>query len=131
MTSERIQPATVDRVYDLLSDRRRRHLLYLLLDADRLSIDEIALRLAAWEGETPMTAVEDDRRRRIGTALRHNHLPRLADHDVIEYDPDRETVVPGPDFDTVDSFVRRASAVEIDAPLTDGANGTWSNGYSD
>lgn len=131
MTSERMQPATVDRVYDLLSDRRRRHLLYLLLDADRLPVDEIALRLAAWEGETPMTAVDDDRRRQIATALRHNHLPRLADHDVIEYDPDRETVAPGSDFDTVESFVRRASTIETDTKPTDRASSTWSNGFSD
>ncbi|RKD95259.1 DUF7344 domain-containing protein [Halopiger aswanensis] len=131
MTSERMQPAMVDRVYDLLSDRRRRHLLYLLLDGDRLPVDEIALRLAAWEGETPLPAVEDDRRRRIATALRHNHLPRLADHDVIEYDPDGETVAPGPDFDAVESVVRRASAIEIDANPADGTSSTWSNGFSD
>ncbi|GAB3675673.1 hypothetical protein GCM10028856_33080 [Halopiger thermotolerans] len=126
-----MQPATVDRVYDLLSDRRRRRLLYLLLEGDRLPVDEIALRLAAWEEETPLPAVEDDRRRRVATALRHNHLPRLADYDVIEYDPDRELVTPGPDFETVDSFVRRASAIEIDANPVDGASGAWSNGVSD
>ncbi|NEU57136.1 hypothetical protein [Halorussus sp. MSC15.2] len=33
------------------------------------------------------SAVTADRRERTATMLHHNHLPRLEDADVVEYDP--------------------------------------------
>ncbi|ELY57167.1 hypothetical protein C491_11718 [Natronococcus amylolyticus DSM 10524] len=48
------------------------------------------------DGETGTAAS----RRRIEIALAHDHLPRLADHGVIAYDPSTLEVVLTADFET-------------------------------
>ena len=114
MTSEKMQPATIDRVHTLLSDSRRRYLLYALSESGRHTVDELARRLLERErtGLTNAGAGSESKRERIVTELVHNHLPRLADHDVVDYCADRETVEPGIAFDDVEPFLEHARSIE-------------------
>lgn len=70
----------------ILSNPRRRFLLYRFLENDRANLTEIALQIAAWEKGTSIEDVSENLHQRIEIVLVHNHLPRLADHGVIEYD---------------------------------------------
>lgn len=74
----------------LLSRPRRRNVLYALLEADDESLDrtELVAILAAGRREKPPSAVEERVHRTIEQSLDHHHLPKLAAHDVVEYDRD-------------------------------------------
>ncbi len=75
-------------VFELLLDQRRRYVLYSLFEtAGEVSLEELAGRLARWDG-TPT----EDGRACARTELHHNHVPRLTDARVARYHPDRETV---------------------------------------
>jgi len=75
-----------DTTHTILSSRRRRFLLYHFLENDHANLTEIALQIAAWEEDTSIKDVSEDLHQRVKIALVHNHLPRLADHGIIEYD---------------------------------------------
>lgn len=97
------QPASLKRetVYSLLSDRVREYLLCHLSSVDRTTVREAAERIAAWSRE----ATGDRSLTRITIQLVHDHLPRLASHDVVDYDRSSEEIAPGPNFADLEPFV--------------------------
>lgn len=73
--------------FDILSNRRRRHTLhYLFQQGDTVSLRELSAQLAAWENDVPLDEVSYQQRRRVYTALRQVHLPKLKSADIIRYD---------------------------------------------
>lgn len=82
-----------DAVYRLLSDERRRHLLSLLLDAEYATVEGLSRSLAAREEGTTPRAVSEAAIDRVGISLVHDHLPRLADHGLCEFDARNGDVV--------------------------------------
>ncbi|WP_276252679.1 DUF7344 domain-containing protein [Halomontanus rarus] len=93
----------VDTRCELLRARQRRYLLTQLCERDRLTIDQLARRLAALERDT----VSEDARDRVVVALVHNHLPRLADYGVVEYDSRNGDIVPGDAFEDLKPYLER------------------------
>lgn len=89
------QPS-LDRIFDLLASRRRRYVVYQLNEAETavVTLDELADQLVEWERDWDG---RDDRERatyrdRVRVTLHHNHLPRLADAGLIDYDARSQTV---------------------------------------
>lgn len=76
---------SLDQVFDLLADRRRRYALYYLYDTTDgvATVGELADHVMALEDES---AEPEDRRLAVLTALEHVHLPKLEDAGVLEYD---------------------------------------------
>lgn len=89
--------AALDRVFDLLSEERRRYALYYLANRESaVPVSELADAVADWEDEDrdergdadgPWTNTDQ-----IELTLQHNHLPRASEAEFIEYDADREVV---------------------------------------
>ena len=79
-------PSEMGHVYTLLGESRRRYLLYQLMGEAYGNIDDLALQIAAWERGTPTDAVSEEAQEKVCISLVHAHLPRLADHNVVEYD---------------------------------------------
>jgi len=82
---------SLDTCLTLVADRRRRRLLeHLRHNGDgEVQIDDLVDRLYQTE------RAADDRqtsRDQLVIQLSHNHLPKLADHGVVEYDRERGTV---------------------------------------
>lgn len=96
------------RRYDLLAAPRRRHLLSLLCEFDRLDLEVVTVELAAREIGAVDEPVPEAARRRVRVALVHNHLPRLADHGIVAYDLQTKTIVPAEGFDAFEPAVERA-----------------------
>ncbi|WP_246998590.1 DUF7344 domain-containing protein [Halosolutus gelatinilyticus] len=72
--------------YDVLRSPRRLRLLEILGErGERLSLGELTTALL--ERERP-DAPRSQARHEIRTALVHNHLPRLADYDIVDWDVD-------------------------------------------
>ncbi|WP_290818366.1 ArsR family transcriptional regulator [Halovivax sp.] len=95
-------PMDLDATYSLLSDARRRHLLACFLDAEVWTVPDLAREIAAQECER---APDEDLVRRVRVGLVHNHLPRLADHGVLEWDGRSGDVVRADRFETVAPFL--------------------------
>lgn len=75
------EPGT-DEIFDVLSATERRFVLHYLSTAGEvLTLGELAEWLATQEGAGEYDAEE------LAIALHHGHLPRLADVDLIDYDP--------------------------------------------
>lgn len=91
-------PLPESEVFVLLANSTRRHLVRILQDAPTaVSVPELAEQIA--------TNMEDadshDVVKTITSSLYHNHLPRLDDADVVDYNEEAGTVRPGVNFDTL------------------------------
>lgn len=75
----------LDRLFDVLDDERRRLVLRILYrDRDRISIDELARRVASIEeGASPDRVSERQVKRRY-LSLYRRHLPRLTNYGIVE-----------------------------------------------
>ena len=72
--------------YDLLAaDRRRLALDFLAGQTTSIGLDELASGVVAREDGTD--AVDEEAVQRVATSLHHCHLPRLAERDILDYDP--------------------------------------------
>jgi hypothetical protein len=90
LLAERSELSTEERL-TLLADPHRRVVIERLDEvSESLTIESLAAHVTC--ELTGGTLGTDDRRRRILFALHHNHLPRLADHGVLQYDPAAGTV---------------------------------------
>lgn len=75
-------------VYRLLVEPRRRAALSVLeAQTTPPVLEDLARAVAARETETDPQAVSSADVRRVAVSLHHTHLPKLAAHDVVVYDP--------------------------------------------
>lgn len=88
------QPS-LDEFLELLADRRRRYALYCLDEADETVVsleelsDQVVQRERNWDDDgTPA----EDHGENVRIELHHNHLPRLSDAGLIDYDSRTKTV---------------------------------------
>lgn len=91
-------------VYSLLDDVVREHLLWYLSVVDRTTTREFAERVVTWQRETAVDLGVKTPRSVI-IQLVHNHLPRLDEYDVVDYDRSRNTVTSGANFDALEPYV--------------------------
>ncbi|WP_066416314.1 DUF7344 domain-containing protein [Halorubrum aethiopicum] len=91
--SERL---TRDEIFDVLCNERRRYVLKYLRESpeDRLHLGDMVETIAAWENDKRVVDVEYADRKRVYTALRQTHLPKLDETGVIEYDSRRGELRP-------------------------------------
>jgi hypothetical protein len=90
------EPGTLDTddVFHLLQNERRRRVIEYLREHEGGSTEGVDMRdvvedIAAREHDTSVDLLSSDERQRVYIALYQSHLPKLDDHDVIEYDQDR------------------------------------------
>jgi hypothetical protein len=82
-----------DVIFEVLKNRRRRDVLeYLQAAEGTVTLSELAERIAAWENDVPVSALNSTQRKRVYVALYQTHLPKMDDVGVIDYDSDRGTV---------------------------------------
>ncbi|MFW6436951.1 MAG: DUF7344 domain-containing protein [Halococcoides sp.] len=79
--------ASVEELFTVLSNRRRRFTLHCLLQHDgRVDVGTLAEQIAAWENGVSIDEVSYDDRRNVRTALKRTHLRKLDAAGLIEYD---------------------------------------------
>lgn len=100
----RAQPRSLEDIFALVTDRRRRRLLSILCAVNGEStVSQLAAEI---EARSAGDSATDGRRRAIEVSLVHDHLPRLASMDLISYDRDRRRVRPTPAFRRIESRLR-------------------------
>jgi hypothetical protein len=85
---EQCQRFALDEFYQALASSHRRRLLYYLDDTDDSTVEELTSVLSGWEATSSGTMQTSTDRSDIQIGLVHDHLPRLANIDLIEYDAD-------------------------------------------
>lgn len=85
-------PST-DELFEILSNSRRRHLIYYLFEAGgEMSLTRLATKIAAAEDGTDESEVTADERQRVYISLYQTHLPKLEAGRVVSYDGDERVV---------------------------------------
>ena len=80
-------------VFDVLSNPRRRFVLYYLREIDEsVELNDLAKAIAAWENDTDESELTDQDRKRVYVSLYQTHIPKLTDVGLVEYDQDSGTV---------------------------------------
>ena len=81
-----------DQFYRALAAPQRRRLLYYLLAENESAVEELATVLSGWKATTTGTMHTSADWSELRLTLVHNHLPRLAEAGLIDYDPDDGSV---------------------------------------
>ncbi|MFB6202852.1 MAG: winged helix-turn-helix domain-containing protein [Halorhabdus sp.] len=93
MSTKDARPLTPDDVFDILSNPRRRMVLYYLREhAGSVDVKELAEAIAAMENDVDVSELTSQQRKRVYVSLYQTHLPKMAETGVIDYDKDGGTV---------------------------------------
>ncbi|WP_227380855.1 DUF7344 domain-containing protein [Haladaptatus halobius] len=92
----------------ILSNEHRRQLLIALAQRNPQSDPTSAFDASETNSDTQDQAI----------AMRHIHLPLLADHGIIDWDQDAQIVAQGPQFDELEPLLTAVG--EQEEALTDG-----------
>lgn len=76
----------LDRYLRALNDRHRRQVLYYLDDHGTANVEELARHIAAPESNHSSSGVPEEEWTPIQTQLYHQHLPRLEEYGIVDYD---------------------------------------------
>jgi hypothetical protein len=89
-------PISRDVIFELLKNQRRRYVLrYLADDPGPVRLRDLAERIAAWENDKPIGALDSDERKRVYVGLYQCHLTKMDDADVISFNQDRGLIALG------------------------------------
>lgn len=89
--SDESQPSR-EVLFDLLGNSRRRRVLCHLLEDREITLTDLSARIAAWENDTPVSELSSRQRKQVYSSLYQTHVPRLGEHDLVEYDADDRVV---------------------------------------
>ncbi|WP_440991993.1 DUF7344 domain-containing protein [Haloarchaeobius baliensis] len=106
-----------DKVFHLLQNERRRRVIRYISDKEgKTDMRDIAEAVAAWEHDKTVRTLSSDERQRVYIPLYQNHLPKLDEEGVIEYNQSRGTVERTPLADQLETHLyERESEDETDA----------------
>ena len=91
-TEER-QSLSLDIVFEILRNERRRLVLHYLRDNDgEATLGQLAEHIAALENDTTVTALNAQQRKRVYVGLYQCHLPKMDDAEVIDFNQSRGTI---------------------------------------
>ncbi len=97
MTSLATESSTLDRVFDILSNATRRHVLLCVSDASPRSGDVFTPENLAPDGSGPDPQT---------TTLYHTHLPKLDAAGYVDWNTDTRTIRRGPRLDEIVPLLR-------------------------
>ena len=84
---------TSNEVFEILSNHRRRMVLYFLRkDGTEITVKELAEKIAAAENEVAVEDLTSQQRKRVYVSLYQTHLPKMEQTNVIDYDEDEGIV---------------------------------------
>ncbi|WP_436933517.1 ArsR/SmtB family transcription factor [Halovenus marina] len=96
------QSISTETVLKLLADPQRRKILQAVGASNTpMSVEQLVESATEVSGASTQDASREQR----ATAVRHNHLPKLQDADVIEYDRHRQRLQRGEQFEATTSLL--------------------------
>jgi hypothetical protein len=106
MSDSEAESLTPDGVFELLSNHRRRMVLYYLrTNGGSVGMQELATQIASMENEVPVEELTGQQRKRVYVSLYQTHLPKMAEMGTIEYDKDDGVVRIAKRADDIDEYL--------------------------
>lgn len=103
-----------EEIFDVLSSRRRRFVIHALKREDReMSVSDLSTYVTAWEVGVEPQDVEYEDRRNVYSTLQRNHLPKLAEENILIYNKEENVVKPTPQLEEVDIYTEIIGSREI------------------
>lgn len=113
MSASESADLTPDSVFDLLSNHRRRMVLYYLRqNRGAVGVQELAAEVASIENDVEVDELTNQQRKRVYVSLYQTHLPKMAEMGIIEYDKEG-------------GAVSLSDKSDIDRYLTSGSRSTY------
>jgi hypothetical protein len=107
-TTARRTSISRNQIFEVLSNDRRQYVVQCLLkrgESTPVPLGEVVDYVAAREYDLPFGEIDAARRKRVYTAVRQCHLPKLDEYDVVEFDSRRSEVAPGPAVEDVRPYL--------------------------
>jgi len=102
---------SLDVVFDVLRNRRRRLVLAALNEGDGgTTLGDLAERIAGIENDKPPESLDSQERKRVYVGLYQSHLPKMDDAGAVRFDDDRGTVERGPHMDVFCQYLDDSAA---------------------
>lgn len=103
-----------DLIFDLLSNPRRRFILYYLrIASDSVKLPDLAKEIASWEYDTPIEELKDKEQKRAYVSLYQTHVPKLVEAGLVDYDTDDKTLRSTPKTYAIDNYLPRNNHPDI------------------
>jgi DNA-binding transcriptional ArsR family regulator len=84
---------SLDNVFAILKNERRRRVLHYLRDEEqRVTLSDLAEHIAAIENDTSVQSITSSQRKRVYVGLYQCHLSKMDDMDIIDFNKDRGIV---------------------------------------
>lgn len=84
---------SLDTVFTVLSDQRRRYILDCLDEYDTpMALNDLAEEVAVREYDSPITEISVTQVKEVSISLHHVHVPRMEDAGLVEYERDDNLV---------------------------------------
>ena len=112
--SDHSEEVSRDDLFQVLSNSRRRYAVQLLeYEEDTIELGSMATQIAAWENGHEVAEVTGTERKRVYTSLQQQHLPKMDELGIVEFNKNRGTVEPAPALEEVDLYLDVVSGKEI------------------
>lgn len=90
-----VNDTDLDRLYKIASNKRRRAVIYTLLQTSgEIHLEELLSQLETDQSESGRSEQLDQERKQVKIELIHQHLPMLHDAGFIEFDRSQMTISP-------------------------------------
>ncbi|WP_277555928.1 DUF7344 domain-containing protein [Halobaculum limi] len=114
MSSNNTTTLSRDEVYDILSNGRRRFVIYLLRqEGGQIALNELSDRVAAWENDIPVDELSDQQVKRVYVSLYQTHIPKLEESGIVEYDKDSGVIKLTSNVASLDAYLPDEDRREI------------------
>lgn len=96
-----------DELFDVLANQRRRCMLQFFLRSETdVEFGRLVDHIAAWENEKSACEVTNQERKRVRTALRQNHLPKMEEAGLIEHHESTDQIELTEAFSDLDVYLQ-------------------------
>ncbi|WP_248516635.1 DUF7344 domain-containing protein [Salinarchaeum laminariae] len=100
--------SSLDTIFDLLSNPRRRFVLHYLKRVEEpVQLTELAAQIAAKENDVPVDELTSQQRKRAYVSLYQTHVPKLEEVGVVTYDSETGNVALTAKADDIDEQLDR------------------------
>lgn len=107
MSEQNTDPLSRDQAFDILSNRRRRYALhYLSSEGEGVTLQDLAVRIAAWENEVQPDELTKKQRKRVYVSLYQTHIPKLEEAGIVEYEDETGLITLTNRADDVTTYLR-------------------------
>ena len=112
-------PLSLDDVFGILSNSRRRATLRVIAEHQNLDFGELVNHVSEIEYQLPIEQISSDERHRVYVSLQQTHKRTLEEHNIIQTEDEGSRIKIGPNAHELLEFMELVEHGETEKSLTD------------